>query len=222
MTVRHMKIFIQVYKIQNVTKAAEKLNMTQPAVTRAIQEIENYYGVCLFERINKRIYRTEISRQLYSQAIHIVEIFDTMEKTLRNWDTFGFIRVGATVTLGNFLLPNLVMYFQKKYPDIKIQVTISNSDNIKKGLINNQLDIALVENNINEAELYTEPIDKDCILLIVPPNHELLSYKIIELEEVIKYPILLREKGSTTRDFVDNYFAVYGISIRPVWVTKLL
>ena len=112
MTIRHMKIFLQVYALESITKAAEVLNMTQPAVTRAIQEMEHYYGVCLFERIGHRLSRMAAGEEFYAHALHIVEAFDRMEKELRDWDEIGRIRIGATNTLGCFFLPELLLEFR--------------------------------------------------------------------------------------------------------------
>ena len=83
MTLRHMKVFLTVYKTQNMTLAAEQLHLTQPAVTRVIKEIENYYGVCLFERLNRRLYVTESGRRLYAQALHLIDTFESMEKEMQ-------------------------------------------------------------------------------------------------------------------------------------------
>ena len=73
MTIRHMRIFLEVYRMENITQAAKNLHMTQPAVTRAVQEIERHYGVMLFDRMNRRLFVTEAGRQFYAQALHIVE-----------------------------------------------------------------------------------------------------------------------------------------------------
>ena len=80
MTIKHMKIFLQVYSTESITKAAELLHMTQPAVTRAIREMEQYYGVLLFERINHRLSRTVAGEEFYAHTVHIVEAFERMEK----------------------------------------------------------------------------------------------------------------------------------------------
>ena len=134
MTIRHMKIFLQVYSLESITKAAEILNMTQPAVTRAIQEMERYYGVCLFERIGHRLSRTAVGQEFYAHALHIVEAFDRMEKELRDWDEIGKIRLGATNTLGCFFLPDLLLQFQKQYPKLEIISTVTNADGLQSGL----------------------------------------------------------------------------------------
>lgn len=110
MTLRHLRIFAEVYRAGNVTRAAEVLHMTQPAVTRAVQELEQHYGVRLFERMYRHLSPTEGGRRLYPQAVHLLDAFDRMETGLRDWDSLGVVRVGATVTLGGALLPGLALH----------------------------------------------------------------------------------------------------------------
>lgn len=171
-TIRHIKIFVQVYQMQNITRAAESLHMTRSAVTRAIHEVENYYGVCLFERMSRRLSPTETANQLYAQALHIVDLFDAMDRELRNWDSFGILRVGASITLGNFLLPPLVSQFQKDHPNITVLVTISNGGSLQQKLLDNQLDLALVEGWLDDVNLHAEEFHHDRMVLIVPPGHQ--------------------------------------------------
>lgn len=217
MTLRHMKIFIQVYQTENITQAAKLLNMTQPAVSRAIQEIEEHYGICLFERINHRLYVTEVGKQMYRQALPMMEAFENMEKGLRNGDATGIIRVGATVTCGTFLLPELVVRFEKEMPGMQVHATVSNGGNLQQALLDNQLDIALIENMVEKPEFYGEPIGGDRLLLVLPPHHPLKNQEKVQLKDLLEYPLLLREKGSTVRTFVDQYFAVQGLEARPTW-----
>ncbi|MEG0741740.1 MAG: LysR family transcriptional regulator [Clostridia bacterium] len=217
MTIRHMKIFAAVYRQLNITRAAEQLHMTQPAVTRAIQEIESYYGVCLFERINRRLSATENGKHFYARAIHIADAFDAMETELRNWDTFGVLRVGASVTLGNFLLPGLVCAFGKEHPQMTVRVSVANGASLQRALMDNQLDLALIEGGVAEPELHAEPFAEDRLVLLLPPGHELLSRERIELAQLAAYPLLLREQGSAGRSLVDHAFAARGITLRPLW-----
>lgn len=217
MTIKHMKIFIQVYKIQNITQAAEILHMTQPAVSRAIQEIERHYGVSLFERMNRRLSVTESGKQFYAQALHIVEAFNDMEKEMQNWDKFGVLRIGSSVSIGNFLLPQIVSIFQNRNPNIKIQVKIANGNALQVLLLDNQIDIALIEGSVEELELHTESFNRDQLVLITSPGHPLLCEKELKLEDLIKYPMLLREKGSGVRTYLDDAFSVRGITLHPSW-----
>lgn len=216
MTIRHMKIFIQVYAAESITKAAELLHMTQPAVTRAIREMERYYGVCLFERINHRLNRTAAGEEFYAHALHIVEAFDRMEKELRNWDEIGKLRIGATNTLGTFLLPELLPRFQERFPKLDVISVITNADILQDGLLNNRYDLALVEGTVGMAGLHAEPFATDRLLLVLPPGHELAEKKRILSSDLIKYPLLLREKGSTTRSLLEHYFFLHHMELNPV------
>lgn len=95
MTIRHMRIFLEVCRTMNVTRAAENLYMTQPAVSRAIREIEQTYSIRLFERLNQRLYLTDSGRRMHAYAVHIVDTFDRMERELSDGDERGVLRVGA-------------------------------------------------------------------------------------------------------------------------------
>lgn len=216
MTIRHMKIFLQVYALESITKAAEVLNMTQPAVTRAIQEMEHYYGVCLFERIGHRLSRMAAGEEFYAHALHIVEAFDRMEKELRDWDEIGRIRIGATNTLGCFFLPELLLEFRNQYPKLEIISTVTNADMLQNGLLDNQYDLALMEGNVSVQKLHAQPFAKDKMMLVLPPGHELAGKEKICLFDVEKYPLLLREKGSTTRSLLEHFFFLHHIEASPV------
>lgn len=217
MTIRHMKIFLEVYRTMNITRAAKVLHMTQPAVTRAIQELEHHYGIRLFDRMNHRLFVTDMGKQFYAQAFQIMESFDRMEKGLLNGDAFGTLKVGASISLGNFFMPELVSEFSRKWPDIKVLVTISNAGNLQKKLLENQLDLALIEGGISEAELEAQAFSEDRLLLILPPEHELVHRKQIFLKDLKECNILVREKGSVGRTLLDHVFAVRGITLEPMW-----
>ena len=112
MTLRHMKILVEVYRQNSVTKAAQALHLSQPSVSLALRELEDYYGVTLFERVGRRISPTECGREFYGYAVHVVSLMDELETRMRNWDAIGTVRIGATVTIGTYLLPELVRRYQ--------------------------------------------------------------------------------------------------------------
>lgn len=216
MTIRHMKIFIQVYSVESITKAAKLLHMTQPAVTRAVQEIESYYGVCLFERINHRLSRTAAGEAFYIQALHIAETFDRMEKELRNWDEIGKLRIGATNTLGSFFLPEALSQFRERYPNLKVTAVVTNADALQHRLSENQLDLALIEGSVCMHGLHAEPFTSDRLLLVLPLEHELVRKDKICAADLRNYPLLLREKGSTTRTLLEHFFSLHHMELIPV------
>lgn len=217
MTLRHMRIFQKIYETQSVTRAAEALHMTQPAVTRALQELEKYYGLRLFERLNRRLTVTEAGRRMYDYALHLTETFDTMEKSLRDWERQGVLRVGASVSLGCSLLPQLARTFQEEHPGVEARVRIANGELLRRDLLENRLDLALLEGEENGADLMLTPFAAGEMALIVPPGHPLARAGGATLAQAAAHPLLLRETGSATRRFLDQLLMSRGLAVQPVW-----
>ena len=216
MTVRHLKIFVEVYREMNITRASEKLYMTQPAVSRAIQELEHYYGVALFERINRRISVTEAGKELYAYAVHIIDSFDRAEKGLRNWDEIGVFRVGASVTLGSMLLPKVLKEFHTRHPGLTVKATVTNGTRLQRMLEDNELDLALIEGSVENDNLLAEEFSEDRLILLVPPGSELLDREDVTLAELQEYPMLLRENESVSRILLNHVFALHGLPVNPL------
>ena len=216
MTLRHLRVFLAVYQTQNVTRAAERLHMTQPTVTRAVQELERYYGVRLFERINRRLYITQSGRQLYARAVHIVGSFDRMEKGLKNWDEFGLLRIGATPTLASVLLPKTLMTFEKKHPKLRVRCSVENGTHLQEALADDRLDFALIEGEVAAEHLHAEPFSEDRLILLLPPDDPRRNAPALTLRELAESPLLLREKGSMGRSFLDRVFAAHDLPLEPL------
>lgn len=216
MTIRHMQIFAAVYRQESVTKAAEELHMTQPAVTRAIHEIEQHYGIRLFERMHRRLLVTEAGRELYTYAVHILDAFDQMEKELHDWDQAGVIRIGATMTLGSEYLPGILRQFLKEHPRIAVRAMVDNASRLQTALLSNELDLALIEGTVTEPDLVAEPFAEDRLLLVVPPDSGLREKETVKVSELSAYPLLLRNPGSVGRRLVDSVFAARGLSVEPM------
>lgn len=217
MTLRHMKIFVAVYQNSSITKAAEQLHIVQPSVSLAIKELENYYGICLFDRIGRRIYPTASGTNFYDYAIHIVSLFDEMEQGIRDWDALGSIRVGASVTIGNLLLPQIVREFNRLYPDIQVSVTISNAEVIEQNVMDNLVDFGLTEGEASFPQIEQEAVLRDRFCVVAHPSHPLSSLKEASLEDLLPYPLLLREAGSASRDMVNSLFLSKNRAISPAW-----
>lgn len=215
MTLRHMKIFLAVYQTQHMTRAAQQLQMTQPAVTRAIQEIESYYGIRLFERINRKLYITEMGNVFYTYAVHIVDSFDQMEKGLRDWDKLGLLRVGTSIAIGTDLLPRVLVRFQQDYPQLRVRSTISNGAALQQALLDNELDFAVIEGNTDREELAKRAIAPDRLVLILPPDDPRARQEGLELKDLAQDAFLLRDKGSVGRAFLERVFALHNIPLVP-------
>lgn len=217
MTLRHLKIFNAVCEYKSITLAAEKLYLAQPTVSLAIKELEEYYGVKLFDRISRKLYITEVGKQFLNYTTHIVSLFDEMEKEIKNRDSFDILRIGASITIGTYLLPKYVEQCYKTHPNMKIQVLIDNSAEIEKQVQGNRVDFALIEGEIHNPKIISKKFMKDELILICGMNHPLAKTEKIDMEQLGKYDFILREKGSGTRELFDSTMLVNNIIIKPVW-----
>ena len=217
MTIRHMRIFLEVCRMMNVTRAAENLYMTQPAVSRAIREIEQTYSTRLFERLNQRLYLTDSGRRMHAYAVHIVDTFDQMERELSDGDERGMLRIGASITLGNYELPGVVQRMKQERPGLRMQATVANVGTLKDMLLDNRLDLAMIEAPIDHRDLTGDAFSRDELVLILPPDHPLLQKDRLTLSDVAACDLLLREKGSSGRAFLDTVFEAHDLSVSPLW-----
>ena len=215
MTLRHMRIFIEVARNESISAAAKALHMTQPAVSRSIQEIEQYYGLLLFDRIGRRLHITPAGQEYLMRAQHLCASFDQMELSLLHWDSHGFIRLGASITLGSFFMPQLCRQLQKDFPDLQVHVQIAPYDTQTALLRAGRLDLAFIENRVSDSDLQKREFQTDALVLIVPPRHPLLEKKEVRLEDAARFPLLVREQGSAGRNVVESAFVQRGISILP-------
>ncbi len=218
MTIRHLKIFLAVYEHNcNVTKAAEALHMSQPAVSLAIRELEDYYGVKLFERLGRRLTISEAGRSLLEYAVNISGLFHDMEDTMRDWDSTGKLRIGASITIGSQFLPFYVNAFNTRFPGTEVRVVVAPGEVIEERLLADELDFALVEgvpvNSSFQHEVYME----DRLAVICAPGRGYKNRQKITPAELCGMRLLLREKGSGTRDVFDSVLQSAGYTADPVW-----
>ncbi len=217
MTLRHIKIFVAVFRSSSITKAANELHLAQPSVSLSIRELEEYYGIHLFERIGRRIFPTESGKEFYGYALHIVSLFDDMEKKFRQWNTSGVLRIGASITIGTHMLPSLLNKFKSNFPELRTEVTINKSAVIENLLLENSIDLGMIEKQPEADNICAIPFTQDFLCAIVPPNHPLADFSHISLEQMAQYPFLMRDRGSAGREILDAFFSLKGITVKPVW-----
>lgn len=218
MTLRHIRIFEEICRADcNMTRAAEQMHMSQPAVSLAIAELENYYGVKLFDRISRRLHLTEAGKQFRMYAQGILMTFDDMEKSIRNWDALGKIRVGASVSIGSALMPDFAKTFAKECPETELLVRIDRSDRLQESLIAGDLDLALIEGHVHHESLVAEDFMEDSLAVVASPDLSLPEGK-IPMEVFLKQRFLLRENGSGTREIFNGALTGAGYDVpEPAW-----
>lgn len=212
-----MRIFVSVFQKNSITKAAQELHLAQPSVSLAVRELEDYYGIRLFDRIGRHIAPTECGKEFYRYAVHIVSLFNEMEKKMRNWDTFGTLRIGASITIGTHILPVLIHRYQDQFPDLMIEAKVSKSASVEDEMIHNGIDLGLIETQPSHPDLRAVPFMTDSMCAITAPDHPLASVKSISLAELSRFPFLMREKGSAGRKLLDAAFSLQQITVSPRW-----
>lgn len=218
MTLRHLMILRAICENGcNTTRAAEALHMTQPAVSLALRELETYYGTMLFERIGRRLQITQSGRRFLSYATHILSLYEEMEKSMRDWDALGVIRVGASITIGSQFLPGYVKAFSARHPGTQVQALVMPSDVLEEKLIKNELDFALIEGHAHNEDIVSTAYMDDELVAICPADGKFAFGQTLCVDEFRRLPFLLRERGSGTRDVFDRAAAQAGFSVVPVW-----
>lgn len=218
MTLRHMNIFCAVCENNcSTTRAAAALNMTQPAVSLAIKELEQYYGVVLFDRLGKRLSISETGRRFYEYATHINTLFHDLELTLKNSEKTGLIRVGASISIGAHFLPTYIRSFGESHPDIKIKVYIEPSEMIEERILSSDLDFALTEGLVFNSDIIFEEYMEDSLKVVCSKESDFFNGQTISLDEFKAQPFLLRESKSASRGLLDAVIKQAGIAITPAW-----
>lgn len=218
MTKKHLSIFAAVFEENSITAAADRLYMTQPAVSLAIRQLEEYYGVRLFERLNRRLAVTDAGQDLYSYAIHILALFDEMETRLRDWDFIGRLRIGASITIGTQLMPKLSKHFQAEHPGIDLHVMIQSSDQLEEKLLKNDLDLALIEGYVHSGHLISEDFFDDSLAVLCHSGHPLLTREHVTAADLKGEKLLMRELASGTREFAQAMLSLHGLNAAsPAW-----
>jgi len=218
MTLRHMRIFVAVCENGcNTTKAAETMHMTQPAVSLAIRELEQYYGVTLFDRIGRRLRLTEAGQRFLEYASHICMLFENMEKGMRDWDSFGLLRVGASITIGSQFLPNYVKAFYSRHPGTEVRVLVAPSDELEQKILSSELDFALIEGVPHHPSILSEEYMEDQLAVICPADGRFKNGQILTVAEFKQQKFLLREPGSGTREVFDRAAESAGFRVQPIW-----
>lgn len=217
MTLRHLKILVAVCETGSTTAAGEKLFIAQPSISLAISELEAYYGIKLFDRISKRLHITEAGKHFLQYATHIVRLFDEMEKEVKDLDSIGLIRIGTSITIGNYLLPEYITQFKKARPLMDVKVFIDNTDKIQQYVLTNQIDIGLIEGISHSPYLLEQKFREDELIMICGNDHPFASLTQIELSLLENETMILREAGSAGREIFDGIVSSHGLKITAAW-----
>ena len=219
MNLRHLRIFKAVCEEESITKASEKLFMTQPAVSHAINELESYLGICLFDRISRRLYLNETGKLFLAKVIKLLDLYDDLEQNSKELEDNATIKIGSSITIASFILPKVIANFEAVCNNTSTKVIIDNARNIENMLLNNEIDLGLIEGVIYKEELMRIPFSNYESAVICSPQHKFALEKSIDVNSLIKERLLLREKGSAIRDVFDSALLLHNITVNLEWTS---
>ena len=218
MTLRNLQIFVAVADCLNMTKAAQKLYISQPSVSMAVSEIEKEYGTVLFERVSGKLKLTPMGKELRGYAQNVLAMIEKMENLTRE-DASRCIRIGATVTIGSSIMGPIIAKMKESMPKVDYHVTVANTRIIEEMLLNSEVDIAFVEGQIMNPNLEVYEVLNDELIAICGPKHSFCGKDSVTLKEIAQEPLILREKESGTRAFFEEEMQKAGLNYTVRWTS---
>ena len=212
-TLRQLQVFLAIAHQQNVSKAATQLNLSQSAASSALKELEQQFDLQLFDRIGKRLQLNEQGRLIRPKAEHLLAEATELEQTLLKQADAGNLKVGATLTIGNYLAVNMMAEMMHQQPDARINLEVANTATISKKVLNYDLDIGLIEGELQHPDLEVTPWRDDELAVFCSPEHPLakkvLAKRKINDQDLLAANWILREAGSGTQQTFER--AMHGI-----------
>jgi len=209
-TLRQLEVFLAVAKTGSLTSAANELAMSQSAASGALKELETRFDTLLFDRLGKRLKINPGGRRLQAKAEELLQRAQDLESILLDENDFGSIKVGATMTIGNYLFIDMFTEFKQKYPKAKVDLSVGNTRDIVQKVLNYEVDIGLIEGEVNEPDIDVIPWRTDEMVLVCSPQHHLAKQKkALSRDQVVGLDWIVREQGSGTRQTFER--GMYGI-----------
>jgi DNA-binding transcriptional LysR family regulator len=216
MNLNHLAIFHAVAQTGSMTLGAERLDISQPAVSKQIQGLERALGVHLFDRIGRRVRLSQAGAILADYAKLVFALAQQAEETLAEVRGLarGRLVIGASTTIGSYLLPGVLAEFARRHPRIELLVEVENTEQIHRRLVEHELDLGLTEGLVEEEELAAEVFHRDELVVIAAPGHRLTGTRRVPLSAVQQEPFILREPGSGTRAVEERALARLKLPVR--------
>lgn len=199
-TLRQLEVFAEVLKSGSTTRASVMLALSQSAVSAALTDLEGQLGVQLFDRVGKRLVVNEHGRLLYPRALALLEQTTEIEQLFR--EDNGAIRVYASSTIGNYILPAMIARYRHDFPDLPLELSVGNNEDVINAVLDFRVDIGLIEGPCHSTEIISEPWLEDELVVFAAPSSPLTKGP-VTLEQLAASPWILRERGSGTRELVD-------------------
>ena len=202
-------MFLAVARFENVSRAAESLAMSQSAASGALKELEQQFEVLLFDRRGKRLQLSELGRQLRPQAEALLAQAGAFEQSLAGESVAGRLKIGATLTIGNYLAVEMIAAFRQRYPETDVALEVDNLQHIAEKVADFEIDLGMVEGELHHPDLEMHAWRQDELQVFAAPGHPLARKRAVSDEQLLAQQWIVREPGSGTRQTFDR--AMQGI-----------
>lgn len=218
MNFHQWRVFYEVARDKSFSAAAEKLHLSQPAVTWQIKNLEQYYEMQFFERIGKKIFLTEEGKILFEFVDRILSFIRETEEALADLRGLsrGILRIDSVFTFADYYLANILQAFHRRYPHIILQIKTGNTNQIIENTLEHKNDLAFVAYDPQNEKLKVQEVIRDTLVAVVAPHHPWAKKKTIGLKDLQNQPLILREYGSSPRRILEEVLRKRGISPRVI------
>ncbi|MBI4317803.1 MAG: LysR family transcriptional regulator [Chloroflexi bacterium] len=218
MNLEQLQSFRAVAELGGFSRAADSLFLAQSTVSMQIAALERELGVRLFERLGWRVLLTDAGEQFLRYAVRILTLVDDARQTMTDMRGIisGELVVGASHTVGNYVVPEIFGRFNTQYPGVRLVLEISRTPRTADRVLEGSLDVGLVEAPISSPDLIVRPFLTDELVLLVPPEHDWAKRGEIEPQELARARFIAREPDSITRRIVEERLGELGVELRPV------
>jgi DNA-binding transcriptional LysR family regulator len=216
MNLHHLRLFAAVVDHGGFTKAAAQLGLTQPAISKSLNELERSLNVRLIDRRGRSARLTPAGRALHARARELFGVERLAERELREIRGLkrGRLRVAATPTIATYMLPEVLGRFHRRRPTVRIRSISAAATTVAKLLLESRVDVALTETAIDDDFVDAIPWREDELVIVAPRDHSLLGRDSVTLNDLEEHPFLVHETGSETRAAVDRALSARGVRLR--------
>jgi DNA-binding transcriptional LysR family regulator len=219
-----LRVFHAVASHLSFTKAAAELFITQPAVSKNIHELESEFDIRLFERKGNKISLTAAGKILLNYSEQIIDVYKQIEFDLSviKKKFSGRLELGASTTIGQYVLPQVLAKFYQSFPDIKLSLVNNNTEKIEAALLDKKIELGIVEGRTQNKQLKYTQFLKDELVAVVHTKSKLAKKDVITLAELQTTPLVLRERGSGTLEVVEHALQKHKIKLSQLHVAMYL
>ncbi len=208
-SLRQLEVFLATAQYENVTRAAHSLAMSQSAASGSLSELERNFGVQLFDRMGKRLKLNALGAQIRPGAENLLQQAREFERALAGDSALGKLKLGATLSIGNYLAVGMIAEFRARFPEAEVALSVANTETIARQVRQFELDVGLIEGELHDTELEAIPWRDDELQVFAAPGHPLAGGKPMGDAQILQQAWIVREPGSGTRQTFER--AMHGL-----------